>query len=142
MTLHDRSARRAPRALLLAPIFIVFACTRALPPQPAPTAQVAQPAGARRAIVVSFDALNEARVREYLTCDLVPIFLVLFEGGACAAHGVSAFPCVSAPSHAVVWTGAYGDVTGGTANYRPRLPRDRHTLLDGISGFSAEVLGA
>src|SRR5690606_13531462 len=142
MTLHDRSARRAPRALLLAPIFIVFACTRAQPPQPAPTAQVAQHAGARRAIVVSFDALNEARVRESLPRDAVPNFAALFEAGACAAHAVSAFPSVTAPSHAVLWTGAYGDVTGVTANRQPRLPRDRHTLLDGVSGFSAEVLRA
>jgi predicted AlkP superfamily phosphohydrolase/phosphomutase len=140
--LHDRSARRAPRALLLAPILIACACTRVQPPQPAPAAQVAQHAGARRAIVVSFDALNEARVRESLPRAAVPNFLALFEGGACAAHAVSAFPSVTAPSHAVLWTGAYGDVTGVTANRQPRLPRDRHTLLDGVSGFSAEVLGA
>ena len=140
--MHHRSARRAPRALLLASLLIAGACTRAQPPQPAPTAQVARPAGARRAILVSFDALNEARVRESLPRDAVPNFLALFENGACAAHAVTAFPSVTAPSHAVLWTGAYGDVTGVTANRQPRLPRDRHTLADGISGFSAEVLRA
>ncbi|MFO7261080.1 MAG: alkaline phosphatase family protein [bacterium] len=96
----------------------------------------------RRAILVSFDALNEARVRESLPPDAVPNFLALFDAGACAAHAVTAFPSVTAPSHAVLWTGAYGDVTGVTANRQLRLPQDQHTLLDGVSGFSAEVLGA
>src|SRR5690606_33397831 len=139
---HDRSARRAPRALLLASVLILCACPRAQPPQPAPGAQAAQHANGRRAILVSFDALNEARVRESLPRDAVPNFLALFENGACAANAVTAFPSVTAPSHAVLWTGAYGDVTGVTANSQPRLPQDRHTLVERISGFSAEVLRA
>ncbi|HEY8468186.1 MAG TPA: alkaline phosphatase family protein, partial [Longimicrobiales bacterium] len=117
MLLQTRS--RSARVLLSA--LVIAACARAPEPPPAatpgagmaggPAAPTAQESGPRRAILVSFDALNEARVRESLPRDAVPNFLALFEGGACVAHAVSAFPSVTAPSHAVLWTGAYGDVT-------------------------------
>lgn len=96
----------------------------------------------RRAILVSFDALSEARIRNSLPPEAVPNLLAIFDSAACAEYAVPAFPSTTAPGHASIWTGAYGDVTGVTANSQPRLPRDEHTLLDLTSGFSADVLRA
>ena len=100
------------------------------------------PLGARRAILVSFDSFNERRALETLPAGAVPAIRALFAGGACADWAVAAFPSVTAAGHAAIWTGAYGDVTGITANNVPRLPRDRHTLLEDVSGFSADALRA
>jgi hypothetical protein len=95
----------------------------------------------RRAILVSFDALSEARVRE-LPRTAVPHLHALFDDGACAAYAVAAFPSVTAPGHAAIWTGAYGDVNGVAANLQPRLPRDRHALDDLENAFAAGPLRA
>ena len=100
------------------------------------------PPAARRAILVSLDSFNEQRVSQTLPASAVPAIRALFAGGACAEYAVAAFPSVTAAGHAAIWTGAYGDVTGITANNVPRLPRDRHTLLEDISGFSPEALRA
>ncbi len=98
--------------------------------------------GSGRAIAVSLDGLNEAILRGTLTPEQVPTLHHLLDNGACADHAVSAFPSLTAPSHAVLWTGAYGDVTGATANSQHRLPRDRHTVLELTSGFLHGVLNA
>ena len=96
----------------------------------------------RRAILVSIDALEEARIRNTLPAESVANILAVFDGGACAAHAIPSFPSVTAAGHSAVWTGAFGDVSGVTANTQLQLPRDRHSLLDLTSGFSHEVLRA
>jgi predicted AlkP superfamily phosphohydrolase/phosphomutase len=96
----------------------------------------------RRAIVVSIDALNEGILRRTLDPAVVPTFLRVLDEGACADHAVTAFPSSTAPSHAVLWTGAYGNVSGATSNSQHRLPRSRHTVLESISGFLHHVLDA
>jgi len=77
-----------------------------------------------------------------LPVESVPAIRRLFSEGACAAWARPAFPSLTAPGHASLWTGAYGNVTGISANDQPRLPLDEHTLLDRISGFSFEALRA
>jgi hypothetical protein len=96
----------------------------------------------RRAILVSVDGLNETQVRTTLPAESVASVLAVLDGGSCAAHAITAFPSLTAPSLSATWTGAWGDVTGVTANTQPRLPRNHHTLLDRASGFSHEVLRA
>lgn len=101
---------------------------------PAPPAEALP----RRAILLSIDALSEARVQGSLGAEFVPGLRAMFEQGACVAHSVPAFPSLTAPGHAALWTGAYGDVSGIRGNSQPRLPREAHTLLDQGSGYSAE----
>ena len=72
----------------------------------------------------------------------IPAIVRLFSEGACAEYARPAFPSVTAPGHAALWTGAYGDVSGIAGNWQPKLPRDAHTLLEGGSGFSADALRA
>lgn len=96
----------------------------------------------RRAIVVSFDALNEQRMRQTIDPSAVPNFLALFDEGACADGARPAFPSVTSPGHASLWTGAYGNINGVAANSQPVLPQTEHTLLESISGYSAAALRA
>jgi beta-lactamase class A len=95
-----------------------------------------------RAILVSIDALNEAILREFLTPDEAPALYRLFGEGVCAEHAISHFPSVTAASHATLWTGAYGDVTGLAGNQLHPLPRDAHTVLETVNGFHYSTLQA
>lgn len=96
----------------------------------------------RRAIFVSFDSFNERRALDTVDSASTVAIRALFTRGACAASARPAFPSVTAPGHASLWTGAYGDVNGISANAEPQLPREAHTLLDLGSGFSARALRA
>jgi len=98
--------------------------------------------GESRAILASIDALNEAAIRAWMTPEEVPALFRLLDQGMCAAHAESHFPSVTAASHAVIWTGAAGDVHGVTANSLPRLPRDAHTVLETTNGFHYSTLSA
>jgi beta-lactamase class A len=89
-----------------------------------------------RAILVSIDGLNEAILRARLTPAEAPNLYRIFSEGRCADHAVTAFPSVTASAHSVLWTGAYGDVTGVTANQMHTLPRDRNTVMTRTNGFN------
>lgn len=110
---------------------------------PAPGSRAAPPAPPpRRAILASFDALSERRALETLPPEAIPALRALFRDGACAEYAVPAWPSKTASSHASLWTGAYGDVNGISANWQPPLPRDRHRITEGISGYGAAALRA
>lgn len=96
----------------------------------------------RRAILISFDALNEARALSTVPPEAIPAFRSLFANAACASSARPAFPSVTAPGHAALWTGSYGNVNGVSANAQPRLPRREHTVLSSVSGYFAESLRA
>jgi hypothetical protein len=124
-----------------AAVLLLSACALHMPEEPAPAAQrdAVAPAPTSRAILVSIDALEEARIRETLPAEVVPNLLAVFDGAACASHAIPAFPSLTASSHSALWTGAFGDVSGVTANTQLRLPKDAHDLLDLTTGFSHEV---
>lgn len=132
-----------PSSVSLRPLLALVAGMAACAPATSarPAADAAAPV-ARRAIVVSFDALNEQRMLRTVDPAAVPAFRALFAGGACADGARPAFPSVTSPGHASLWTGAYGDVNGIAANSQPVLPQPEHTLLESISGYSAEALRA
>lgn len=131
--------RSFPRILAAAAALSSAGCLRA----PAPSATASAPVPVeRRAIVLSLDSFNEARLRASLPAAAIPAIRSLLDAGACAASARPAFPSVTAAGHASLWTGAYGDVSGITGNLQPRLPRDQHTILDATSGFIGEQLRA
>jgi hypothetical protein len=126
------------RSPLLVVLPLALAACAAPRPVPTPSAGAAEtPPGRAPALVVSIDALSEHAIRQTLDRDAVPTLFGMFEEAACAAAVRPAMPSVTAAGHAAIWTGAWGDVTGISANNQPRLPRDRHTLLELESGFSA-----
>lgn len=118
--------------------FAVTACATAPLPSPA------RPTGdsPRRAILMSFDALNERRALETIPAAAIPALRGLFDNGACAASARPAFPSVTAPGHAALWTGTYGNVNGIAANSMPRLPRRNHALTSQVSGYFVDNLRA
>ena len=132
--------RAASHVLLLFPT--AFAACSSSPSSAASPSAAAPAPVTRRAIVVSFDAMNERRMRETVDPAAVPNLRALFDGGACADAARPAFPSVTSPGHASLWTGAYGDVNGVAANSEPVLPQDEHTLLESISGYSSDALRA
>lgn len=103
---------------------------------------VAPPVAQRRAIVVSFDAFSESRLRSSVDRAAAPNFYSLFERAACAAYARPAMPSLTAPSHASIWTGTWGDVSGIAANSQPILPHGKHALTELASGFSSRALRA
>ena len=111
-------------------------------PSPAPSPSDPGGASGRPTLLLSIDALNEAILRRTLAPEQAPTLHRLFDEGACAEYAVTAFPSITSASHAALWTGAYGDVTGVTGNLQHRLPRDQNTVLDMARGFSWEVLSA
>ena len=136
--MSDRSFARRAVGRMAAIALVAIACSR-----PSPESEVPSPSPApRRAILVSFDALNERRAFETLPADAIPALRSLFSDGACAEYAVPAWPSKTAASHASLWTGAYGDVNGIAANWQPPLPSDRHAITDGISGYRAPALRA
>ena len=128
-------------------------------PEPRRTATIAAQEQSRRAILVAYDSFNESRVRgtsgdralrwqgdspssTTLDADSIPAITRLFRGAACAASARPAFPSVTSPGLASLWTGAYGDVNGISANSQPVLPRESHTLLETTSGYLVTGLRA
>ena len=101
-----------------------------------------QPPAHRRAILVSFDAMNEQRALGTVPAASIPVLRALFAQAACADYALPAWPSKTSPSHASLWTGAYGDVNGIAANWQPRLPRREHAITEGISGYSPAALRA
>jgi len=72
----------------------------------------------------------------------LPTLQRLAAKGAQADGMQPAFPSTTANSHAALWTGAYGDVSGITANSQPRLPRKDHTFRERNNGYRADQLTA
>ena len=146
LRLRRRATPSAPvRCALAAACCALVACTSGACSPSATAGREATtlpPPAGRRAIVVSFDSFNEARLRSSLDRAATPTLHAIFDSAACATYAVPAFPTVTPPGHASLWTGAYGNVSGITANTQPVLPRNAHTLLESISGFAAQALRA
>lgn len=96
----------------------------------------------RRAILVSFDALNQDRVRTTVPADSVPAFSALFATASCADGARPMWPSVTAASHAALWTGAYGNVNGVVSNNQAPLPWSEFSLRELRSGFEPRELAA
>ncbi len=104
---------------------------------PDPTAPVE-----RRAIFISFDAMNEARVRATVDPAAIPNLLRFFDEASCTDGARPMWPSLTAASHAALWTGVYGNVNGVTANAQSPLPWGEFSLADPRSGFDARELRA
>lgn len=96
----------------------------------------------RRAIFVSFDAMNEQRVRQTVDPAAVPNLLAFFNEASCADGARPMWPSLTAASHAALWTGVYGNVNGVVANTMNPLPWQDFSLTETASGFDARQLNA
>jgi hypothetical protein len=109
----------------------------------APSSRPAGPEPATpRAILVSFDAMNEERARRTVDPSAIPTLLAFFNEASCADGARPMWPSLTAASHAALWTGAYGDVNGVVANTMTPLPWSQFSLVETASGFDARQLRA
>jgi predicted AlkP superfamily phosphohydrolase/phosphomutase len=97
---------------------------------------------AQKAIVLAWDGIVPAFVREMLSAGKLPNLGKLIDGGAVADDVVPDFPSKTAPGFASLMTGAPPRITAISGNRVPRAPRDQFTILDSIAGFSGAPLRA
>ncbi|HEY4139529.1 MAG TPA: alkaline phosphatase family protein, partial [Casimicrobiaceae bacterium] len=97
---------------------------------------------AHRAILVSFDGFSEQRFREYADSVSAPHVWSMFRGGVCAESVRPAFPSVTPVGHASIWTGAYANVNGVSAQSNGKLPVTMTSILDWTDGYKATSLRA
>jgi predicted AlkP superfamily pyrophosphatase or phosphodiesterase len=108
----------------------------------APIGEARAQGRARRVVIVSWDGGADWVLDRLLAEGKLPHLGRLVRRGVRAEWSTPNFPSKTAPGHAAVWTGAFGDVSGVTANSVPRLPRSEHTLLESRSGYESHALSA
>ena len=124
-------AARAGLALLLA----AFAFSSA------PTAAdgIPGPRHRGRVVVISLDGLGAALAEDAMARGVMPRLARLRARGASARGVVSALPTKTAPGHAALFTGAWGDRNGITGN---EVPVPGASVLETQSGYSSTPLSA
>ncbi|CAN5419088.1 alkaline phosphatase family protein [soil metagenome] len=91
-------------------------------------------------ILISWDGAPDWVFDKMLAEGKLPNVARLAKEGV-RAHGAQpALPSLTAPGHAALWTGCYGDVNGIVGNDVPLLPRSEHTLLERRSGYAPASL--
>lgn len=95
-----------------------------------------------RAILISFDGFSEQWMRAYSDAESAPHLWAMFARSTCAESVRPAFPSVTPTGHASIWTGAYSNVNGVSAQANGALPFTTTSILDWTNGFSAASLRA
>lgn len=96
----------------------------------------------RRLILVSWDGAPDWVIDKLLAEGKLPNVARLVATGVRAEASRPAWPSKTAPGHAAMWTGAYGDVNGISGNWVPVLPKAEHSLLEDQSGYHSTGLAA
>ncbi|HEY9855988.1 MAG TPA: alkaline phosphatase family protein, partial [Stenomitos sp.] len=99
-------------------------------------------AEAPKAILISLDGGGERFLERMVVSGVMPNLAALRKYGVQADYSLTNFPSKTAAGHASIWTGAYGNVNGVTANAVPLMPLGEHTLLESQSGFDSTSLKA
>ena len=86
----------------------------------------------RRAILVSFDALNKLRFERTIDARIIPSFTRLFREGACAPYALAQWATQTPMAHAALWTGAYAH-RNGVGRHEAALPESQWTWLESRS---------
>jgi predicted AlkP superfamily phosphohydrolase/phosphomutase len=123
----------APAGTILLSVLITLAST--IPVRAAEDA-------ARTAVVLAWDGAVPGFIHEMLRERKLPNLAKLIGGGAFADDVMPAFPSLTAPGFASLWTGAPPRVTGISGNRLPRLPRNQSTILESVVGFNPALMRA
>lgn len=116
------------RFLLLLASFSILGCTTNIRAEESP-----------RILLVSLDGGGERFIEQMVARGAMPHLAALKAEGVKADYVLTNFPSKTAAGHASLWTGAYGNINGITAN---SVPVPGGNLLQSRSGFSAEALQA
>lgn len=131
--------RAAAPSLLLALVVLSFL----VPSAGGYASTGAAPSGPpKRVILVSWDGAPDWVIDKLLAERKLPNVARLAATGVRAEASRPAWPSKTACGHAAMWTGAYGDVSGISGNWVPRMPKSEHSLLEDRSGFHSTSLQA
>ncbi len=131
-----------PTRAVLIPLRSTFLFTATVSLVVAPGGPVAAAPAAHRVVVLSCDGAGAQMLGRAVAAGRMPQLAAIQAEGAAAAHARTAFGSRTASGHAALWTGAWGNVNGVSANQVPRLPLARHTILEVANGFEADALAA
>jgi predicted AlkP superfamily phosphohydrolase/phosphomutase len=96
--------------------------------------------GHRRAIILSADGGGDAFFDRMIAAGRMPHLAAIRANGLEADHARTSFPSKTAPGHASIWTGTWGNRNGILSNHVPLLPPAAHTLAEHEDGFHAGLL--
>jgi hypothetical protein len=105
------------------------------------TASLLSADGKGRVYLISLDGMGYHAFSEDPAATDLRYLRTLASKGV-AAPMQAAFPSLTAPGHASIFTGVYGNQNGVTANQLPRQPRAHFTFTERANGFRAEQLQA
>jgi len=118
-------------------LVLLLAASAAVPADVAPGGPGPRPRP--RAVVISLDGLGAAIAEDAMARGVMPRLAALRARGASARGVVSALPTKTAPGHAALFTGAWGDRNGITGN---DVPVPGGSVLETRSGYAATPLTA
>lgn len=130
---------RYPPLVALALLLAALASSGGPPDDPTREPTDATPA---KLILVSWDGAADWVVDRLLAEGELPHLARLAERGAAADHLIAHFPSKTAPGHAAIFTGCWGDCNGVANNRVPVFPAAEHTRLEHRRGFSSTALTA
>jgi hypothetical protein len=105
-----------------------------------PASHRAQESG--RVVLVSLDGMGTRLLLDDPAGDELLALTALRTRGVMADGLVSHMPSTTANTHAALWTGAWGDVNGITANEMPLPPRATRSATARVSGYRSDGLRA
>jgi predicted AlkP superfamily phosphohydrolase/phosphomutase len=95
--------------------------------------------GQRRVVLLSLDGAGASMTDEAVARGLMPALAAIRAGGAVARGSMPPRPAQTAPGHAALFTGAWGDRSGISGN---EVPVPGGSVLETESGFSSAPLRA
>ena len=98
--------------------------------------------GDNRLVLLSWDGVAPAPVIRMLQEGKLPNLAALIKRSVYSSEVETGLPSLSAPGHAAIWTGAWANKNGITANKVPFPPSPEKSVLETSSGFSSETLRA
>ena len=100
------------------------------------------PPAAGRVVLISLDGMGTRLFLDDPVSEELRTLRSLRARGVMADGLVAHMPSTTANTHAALWTGAWGDVNGITANEMPLPPREAHPAAATVSGYRSEGLRA
>lgn len=140
---HPRLAAATIGLALLLGLPVLRASTAPGSPDPRASVITASDGSPPVLVFMSWDGTPAWLLSKLLAAGKLPNVQRLIDAGARAEYSIGNWASKTASGHAAVFTGAFGDVNGITANSIAPMPAAEHTLADrSISGFNSDSLMA
>ncbi len=98
--------------------------------------------GDHRLVLLSWDGTPPDLIKGLIARGRMPHLKALLDRSVYSNRVMAAIPSMTASGHAAIWTGAWGNRNGVTANQVPYPPSPERSVLEQVSGFSSTALRA